>query len=157
MVQLCIVHMIRNSLKYVSYKDQKAVATGLKKIYQAVNKKQAEEALVAFRKEWDRKYPIIGDLWSRHWEGIIPFLSFPANIRKAIYTTNAIESLNRSLRRVLKTKGGFPTEQSAMKLIYLAIQRASKKWTMPIHNWSLALNQFAIHFPGRVSLFDTNL
>lgn len=153
-VQLCIVHMIRNSLKYVSYKDRKELAEDLKGIYKATNEKEALESLAVFPQKWDKKYPIIGDLWERHWNGIVPFLAFPKDIRKAIYTTNAIESLNHSLRKILKTKGSFPTEMAAQKLVYLALQKASKKWTMPIKNWPLALNQFAIHFPDRLNPFQ---
>lgn len=153
-VQLCIVHMIRNSLKYVSYKDRKELAEDLKGIYKATTEKEALESLAGFRQKWDKKYPIIGDLWERHWNGIVPFLAFPKDIRKAIYTTNAIESLNHSLRKILKTKGSFPTEMAAQKLVYLALQKASKKWTMPIKNWPLALNQFAIHFPDRLNPFQ---
>jgi putative transposase len=146
MVQLCIVHMVRNSLNYVPWKDRKLVAADLKTIYTANNAESAELALQAFRQKWDDKYPTISDCWSRHWQGIIPFLSFPKDIRKAIYTTNAIEAVNRQIRKVIKTKGSFPNDEAVMKLIFLALQNASKKWTMPIREWKMALNQFAILF-----------
>jgi len=148
-VQLCIVHMVRNSLKYVSYKDRKAVAADLKKIYGANTESEAEQALVEFGEIWDKQYPTISKSWLNHWEKIIPFFAFPHDIRKAIYTTNAIESMNMTLRKVLKNHRSFPTDESVMKVIYLAIQNISKKWTMPIRNWKGALNRFAIEFEGR--------
>lgn len=151
-VQLCIVHMVRNSLKYVSYKDRKAVAADLKKIYGANTESEAEQALVEFGEAWDKQYPTISKSWLNHWEKIIPFFAFPHDIRKAIYTTNAIESMNMTLRKVLKNHRSFPTDESVMKVIYLAIQNISKKWTMPIRNWKSALNRFAIEFEGRFPL-----
>lgn len=149
-VQLCVVHMVRNSLKYVPWKDRKSVATDLKTVYTSANAEAAEESLEAFRKKWDEKYPTIADSWEAHWQGLIPFLSYPDYIRKAIYTTNAIESLHRSLRKVTKNRGSFPNDESAMKLLYLALNNISKKWTMPIRQWKQALNQFAILFPERL-------
>jgi len=149
-VQLCIVHMIRNSLKYVSYKHRKELATDLKLIYRAANKDEARVHLDEFMKTWDSKYPLIGRLWERNWELVIPFLAYPDYIRKAIYTTNAIESLNRSLRKVLKTKGSFPNDEAVMKILYLALRNIAKKWTMPIKDWGLALNQFGIIFGERL-------
>jgi len=149
-VQLCIVHMIRNSLKYVSYKDRKKLAGDLKAIYNATNETEAKNALELFSEKWDKKYPLISRSWRNNWELIIPFLSYPDYIRKAIYTTNAIESINRSLRKVLKTKGSFPNDDSVMKIIYLAMRNISRKWTMPIRNWGLALNQFGIIFEKRL-------
>lgn len=151
-VQLCIVHMIRNSLSYVSYKHRKQVAAALKTVYSAVNSQEAEQNLIAFADQWDHQYPMISKSWMNHWERIIPFLAFPEDIRRAIYTTNAIESVNMSLRKVLRNHRSFPTDESAMKLIYLAINNISKKWTMPIHNWKAALNRFAIEFEGRFPL-----
>lgn len=148
-VQLCIVHLIRNSLKYVSWKDRKAVAADLKSIYRAATVDEAELALEAFAEKWDETYPTISALWLRNWERVIPFFDYPDDIRKAIYTTNAIESLNRSLRKVIKTKGSFPNEQAVYKLFYLALGNISKKWTMPIRNWKKALSRFAIEFPDR--------
>ena len=149
-VQLCVVHMVRNSLRFVPWKDKKAVVADLKIIYTATNAEVAKENLKAFRIKWNEKYPTIADSWERNWEGLIPFLSYPDYIRKAIYTTNAIESLNRSLRKVSKNRGSFPNDESALKLLYLALTNISKKWTMPIRLWKQALNQFAILFPGRL-------
>ncbi len=149
-VQLCIVHMIRNSLKFVSYKDYKALAVDLKPIYTAVNEDQALEALTSFQGKWDSKYPMIAESWKRHWQEIIPFLQYPEYIRKAIYTTNIIEASNRQVRKVIKTKGAFPSDDAVYKIVYLALKGAQKKWTMPIRDWHLALSQFYIYFPGRV-------
>ena len=149
-VQLCIVHMVRNSLRFVPWKDKKAVVADLKTIYTATNAEEARENLKAFRSKWNEKYPTIADSWERNWEGLIPFLSYPDYIRKAIYTTNAIESLNRSLRKISKNRGSFPNDESALKLLYLALRNISKKWTMPIRLWKQALNQFVILFPGRL-------
>ena len=149
-VQLCVVHMVRNSLRFVPWKDKKAVVADLKTIYTATNAEVAKENLNAFRTKWNEKYPTIADSWERNWEGLIPFLSYPDYIRKAIYTTNAIESLNRSLRKVSKNRGSFPNDESALKLLYLALRNISKKWTMPIRLWKQALNQFVILFPGRM-------
>ena len=149
-VQLCIVHMVRNSLRFVPWKDKKAVVADLKTIYTATNAEVAKESLNAFRTKWDEKYPTIADSWERNWEGLVPFLSYPDYIRKAIYTTNAIESLNRSLRKISKNRGSFPNDESALKLLYLALRNISKKWTMPIRLWKQALNQFVILFPGRM-------
>ena len=151
-VQLCIVHMVRNSVRFVNWKDRKELCSDLKKIYAAATEEQAETALEDFAQKWDSKYPMISKSWRTHWQNIIPFFDYPADIRKAIYTTNAIESLNRSLRKVIKTKGAFPTETSIMKIFYLALENISKKWTMPIRNWGLALNQFAIKFGDRMPL-----
>lgn len=148
-VQLCIVHLVRNSLSYVSYKDRKAVAADLKKVYGAVTEAAAEQALVEFGERWDSKYPTISKSWLNHWQRIIPFFAFPQEIRKVIYTTNAIESMNMTLRKVLRNHRSFPTDESAMKVVYLAIQNISKKWTMPIRDWKAALNRFAIEFEGR--------
>ena len=151
-VQLCIVHLIRNSLSYVSYKDRKAVAADLKQVYGAVTESKAEQALVEFGELWDKQYPTISRSWLKHWERVIPFFAFPEDIRKAIYTTNAIESMNMTLRKVLRNHRSFPTDESVMKVIYLAINNISKKWTMPIRNWKSALNRFAIEFEGRFPL-----
>ncbi|OZG31519.1 MULTISPECIES: IS256 family transposase [Rickettsieae] len=143
-VQLCIVHMVRNSVKYVSYKDLKEVTTDLKQIYTANNEEMASLKLQQFSSKWDKKYPVISDIWQRNWCGIIPFFAFPEEIRKVIYTTNTIESVNRQIRKIIKNKGVFPDDKSIQKIIFLALQNASKKWTMPIKDWSLALNQFEI-------------
>ena len=141
-VQLCIVHLVRNSLRYVSYKDRKAVAADLKLVYGAATESQAEQALVNFGEVWDKKYPTISKSWLNHWQQVIPFFAFPEDIRKAIYTTNTIESMNMTLRKVLKNRRCFPTDESVMKVIYLAVQNLSRKWTMPIKNWKGALNRF---------------
>jgi putative transposase len=151
-VQLCIVHQVRNSLSYVSYKDRKAVAADLKTIYAAPTESQAEQALVDFAERWDKQYPTISKSWLNHWQRIIPFFAFPPDIRKAIYTTNAIESMNMTLRKVLRNHRSFPTDESVMKVIYLAIHNISKKWTMPIRDWKAALNRFAIQFEERFPL-----
>jgi putative transposase len=147
--QTCIVHMVRHSLKYVPYKEKKAVAADLRKIYQANTLKLAEGALDDFELTWGEKYPAIIKSWRSNWEKIIPFFDYPKDIRRVIYTTNIIESLNRTLRKAVKTRGHFPTEDSLMKVLYLAIKGVSKKWTMPIRNWPEAMNQFAIIFGDR--------
>ena len=151
-VQLCIVHMVRNALSYVSYKDRKAVAANLRLVYTASTETEAEGHLVAFAEKWDKQYPTISKSWLSHWKRIIPFFAFPEEIRRVIYTTNAIESVNMSLRKVLKNHRAFPTDDSALKVIYLAIANISKKWTMPIPNWKPALNRFAIEFGDRFPL-----
>lgn len=148
-VQLCIVHMVRNSLKYVTWKDRKSLATDLKEIYKASTAEEAEAKLINFSEKWDKKYPTISKLWYRHWDRITPFFGYPEEIRKAIYTTNAIESLNHSLRKIIKTRGAFPNDEAILKILYLALKNASKKWTMPIRNWKSALNMFAIKFEER--------
>ena len=151
-IQLCIVHMIRNSVKYVNWKDRKLVCKDLKTIYTSATEQEAEIALDEFGKKWDTKYPTISQMWRNHWQHVIPFFDYPQDIRKVIYTTNAIESLNRSLRKVIKTKGAFPTDASIMKIFYLALTNISKKWTMPIRTWNAAISQFAIKFAGRFKL-----
>ena len=149
-VQLCIVHMVRNSLRYVPWKNRKAVARDLKKIYSAATAEAAEQALSAFEEKWSEQYPMASKSWRDRWENVIPFFGYPEPIRKVIYTTNAIESLNAQLRKVTRKRGAFPTDDSVRKILYLAIQRASKKWTMPIRNWPEALNYFSIVFEGRI-------
>ena len=150
-VQLCIVHKIRHSLSYVSWKDRKLLAADLKNIYSANTLIEAEMALDAFSLKWDAQYPSISASWRRDWERIIPFFDYPTDIRRAIYTTNAIESLNMTLRKVIKNKRMFPSDEAVFKLLYLAIERISKKWTMPIHNWKPAMNRFMIEFGDRVT------
>lgn len=147
-VQRCIVHLVRNSLQYVSYKDRKEVAASLKTIYQSATVAEAENALAEFAQKWDSRYPTISQLWLNTWEYIIPFFDYPPDIRRVIYTTNAIESLNRSFRKVTKTKGVFPSQESLLKLLYLALQRICRKWTMPIQHWKAALACFAIEHPN---------
>jgi transposase-like protein len=143
-VQLCIGHLVRNSLSYGSYKDRKAVAANLGLIYTAGTETEAEQQLVAFAEKWDAQYPTISRFWLNHWQRLISFLAFPPAIRKAIYTTHAIELLNSTLRKVLKNHRAFPTDESALKVMYLAIQNIAKNWTMPIQDWKAALNRFAI-------------
>ena len=149
-IQLCIVHMVRNSVKYVPWKDYKAVTADLKQIYQAVTEEEALLALERFGDRWDAKYPQISRTWRAHWDNLNTLFNYPADIRKAIYTTNAIESLNSVIRKVIKKRKLFPTDDSAKKVIYLAIQQASKKWNMPIRNWKPALNRFMIEFEDRL-------
>jgi putative transposase len=149
-VQTCIVHMIRNSVRFVAWADRKLVVNALKPIYSADTETAAEAALTAFERGLGQRYPMIGKSWRSNWQRVIPFLAFPRDIRKAIYTTNAIESLNFQLRKIIKTRGHFPSDDAAFKLLYLALSRAQEKWTMPIRNWKNALNQFAVHFEGRL-------
>lgn len=151
-VQLCIVHMVRNSLKFVSYKYRKEIAQDLKKIYRAVSVSEAKHNLRKFSTKWDAKYPMISKAWESKWDQIIPFLDYSPEIRKAIYTTNAIESLNMTLRKVIKNRSSFPNDESAQKLLYLALKNISQKWTMPIRDWGAALNQFAIKFEGKIKI-----
>ena len=151
-VQLCIVHLMRNCLNYVPWKDKKAVAADLKPIYQATTMEEAETALDAFSQKWDKLYPAISQIWLRHWEHIMPIFDYPMEIRRVIYTTNAIESLNRSFRKVIKTKAVFPDEDSVFKLLYLAMRNIAKKWQRPIRDWRAAASHFAILFPERFSL-----
>ena len=149
-VQLCIVHMVRNSLKYVSWKQRKAVAADLKSIYSSPNVESAEEALDTFESKWDEKFPQIARTWRNCWMNVIPFFGYPPEIRKVIYTTNAIESMQAQLRKVTRKRGSFPTADSVRKVIYLALQRISKKWKRPIMDWPAALNHFSIVFEGRI-------
>lgn len=149
-IQLCIVHLVRNSLRYVPHKDMKAVANDLKSIYRAVTLDQAENALLSFGEKWDAKYPAISRSWNRHWQNISTLFSYPEEIRKIIYTTNAIESLNSVIRKAINNRKIFPSDQSALKVVYLAIQNASKKWTMSLHDWRSAMNRFAIEFEDRM-------
>ena len=149
-IQLCIVHMVRNSVKYVPWKDYKAVTAELKQIYQSVTEEAALLALNQFAEHWDDKYPQISKSWRTHWHNLNTLFNYPADIRKVIYTTNAIESLNSVIRKAIKKRKLFPTDDSARKVIYLAIQNASKKWTMPIRDWKPALNRFMIEFEDRL-------
>lgn len=148
-VQLCIVHMVRNSLKFVSYKDRKSVAADLKRVYQSVTAEEAGAELKKFAEKWDSRYPSIVKSWRRHWENIIPFFSYPSDIRKVIYTTNAIESLNSVIRKAIKSRRIFPNDTSAFKVIFLAIRKASERWTMPIRYWKPAMNRFMIEYEDR--------
>ena len=152
-IQLCIIHMVRNSLKYVSWKDYKAVTSDLKRVYQAVTEDAALQALEAFATTWDVKYPQISKSWFAHWPNLNTFFSYPVDIRKAIYTTNAIESLNSVIRHATKKRKIFPTDDSVRKVVYLAIQAASKKWNMPIRDWRTAMSRFLIEFEDRLENF----
>ena len=149
-VQLCLVHLVRAALRYVSTQDSRAVVTDLKKIYQAATVIEAEQALVAFAQAWDAKYPTIAKMWRAKWTDIITLFDFPPAIRKAIYTTNAIESVNSVIRKFTRNRKIYPNEESALKIVYMAIREASAKWTMPIHHWKQALNHFAILFENRL-------
>ncbi|WP_394251125.1 IS256 family transposase [Vibrio profundi] len=150
-IQLCIVHMVRNSVRYVPWKDYKAVTTDLKKIYQSATEDEALLSLEQFSDRWDSKYPQISRSWTAHWDNLNTLFNYPEDIRRAIYTTNAIESLNSVIRKAIKKRKLFPTDESARKVIYLAIRDASKKWTMPIRNWRQALNRFMIMFEDRLT------
>ena len=149
-VQLCIVHMVRNSLRFVSWKQRKEVAADLKLIYQSATAEQAEMELTAFEEKWDKTHPTISQSWRRNWSQVIPFFAYPADIRKVIYTTNAIESLNMSLRKVTKNRGSFPNDEAMLKLLYLALRNIAKKWTLPIRDWKPALNYFLLKFGERL-------
>jgi putative transposase len=149
-VQLCIVHMVRYSLNFVGWKLRKTVAADLRSIYTAATAGEAETRLTEFEAQWGKDYPSIVQSWRRNWERIIPFFDYPAEIRKVIYTTNAIESVNMSLRKVTKSRGSFPNDDALIKLYYLALRNISKKWTMPIQNWKAALNRFTIMFEERM-------
>jgi putative transposase len=148
-VQTCIVHQVRSSLRFVPYKDKKKVAQDLRKIYTAVDRDHAERELEAFAEKWDQKYPMISQSWLENWERIVPFLAFPQDVRRVVYTTNTIEALNRQIRKIIKTRGSFPSEDAARKLLYLAITRAQQKWRHTYH-WSSALVAFRIHFGDRL-------
>jgi len=149
-VQTCIVHMIRNSLRYASWKARKELARALRPIYSAETREAAEAALDAFEAEWGERYPMIVKSWRSNWERVVPFLDFPAPIRKILYTTNSIESLNASLRQVLSPRRHFPTDEAALKVMYLAIRNKQKRWTRPRQFWGAALQHFSIHFEGRI-------
>ncbi len=148
-VQLCIVHLVRASLNYVSWKERKQVAADLKIVYRAATVEEAEQALAAFAAKWERKYPTIAPIWQRNWPRVIPFFAFAEEIRKIIYTTNAVESLNMSLRKVLKPRVAFPSEEAALKVMYLALRNVIKKWECPTH-WKAALNRFTILWEDRI-------
>jgi putative transposase len=155
-VQLCMVHMVRHSLSYVSHKDRKQVATDLKMIYQAVTLEEAERQLTQFEEAWAGSYPVISRSWRQNWSRVVPMFGYPPEIRRAIYTTNTIESLNMTLRKITKNRSLFPNDEAVFKLMYLALRNISRRWTMPIKNWSGAMNQFAILFDGRVPMGRLN-
>jgi putative transposase len=148
-VQLCIVHLVRNSLNFVNWKERKQVAADLRQIYQAATAEAAEQRLAEFEQQWEAKYATVGKIWRRHWAGIVPLFAFPEEIRKAIYTTNAVESLNMTLRKAIKTRASFPSEEAAIKLLYLALKNVAKKWK-PGPNWRTALNHFMLLWSDRI-------
>jgi putative transposase len=150
-VQLCIVHLVRASLNYVSWKERKQVAEDLKSVYRAATEEQARQEMAAFAERWNPKYAPIAALWQRNWDRVIPFFAFPVEIRKMIYTTNAVESLNMSLRKALKTRVAFPSEEAALKVMYLALRNVIKKWESPLH-WKAALNQFTLLWEDRIQI-----
>ena len=149
-VQLCVIHQVRNSMKYVASKNQKEFMHDLKPVYRAATKQETEVALDELEEKWGKQYPLAVNSWRRKWENLNFYFKYPDYIRKVIYTTNAIEAVHRQFRKLTKTKGGFPTENSLMKLLYAGILNSSRKWTMPVQNWNLALSQVAIHFEGRL-------
>jgi putative transposase len=151
-IQLCVVHMVRHSLNYVSWKRRKEVAADLRRIYQSATAEEAELRLGEFEARWDDEYLPIGQSWRRNWSRLVPFFDYPQEIRKVIYTTNAIESVNMSLRKLTKNRGSFPSDEALMKLFYLALKNISQKWTAPIRDWKAALNRFTIQFGERLSL-----
>jgi putative transposase len=151
-VQLCIVHMVRNSLRFVSWKDRKNVAADLKAVYQAATEEQARMRLSEFAQQWNTKYPTISKSWEANWQRLIPFFAYSEEIRRIIYTTNAIESLNNSLKKTIKNRASFPNDEAAMKLLYLSLKNIMKKWTMPVRNWGKALNQFAVLYVDRMPI-----
>jgi transposase-like protein len=151
-IQLCVAHLVRHSLKLASDKERKAVAADLKLIYGAATVVEAERQLAHFEQQWGRRYPLIGKSWRAHWSRIAPMFDYPAEIRRVMYTTNAIESLNSTLRRAVNPRTLFLTEEAALKVLYLALEKVSRKWTMPLREWKRALQQFAILFGERVPL-----
>jgi putative transposase len=151
-VQLCLVHLVRHSLNYVSHKDRKEVATALKEIYQAATIDAAERQLAEFEAQWGMRYPLIVRSWRANWARITPMFGYPHEVRRAIYTTNTIESLNMTLRKIIKNRALFPSDEAVFKLLYLALRNISKRWTMPVRDWSSVMNQFAIMFEGRVPM-----
>jgi len=151
-VQLCIVHQIRNSLKYVASKDQKEFMKDLKRVYRAINKSLAEDELLSLAEKWGDKYPVVIESWERNWEELSQYFEYTQPIRKIIYTTNAVEGFHRQVRKVTKTKGAFTSDMALLKLVYLATKNIEKKWTSPLHNWSLTVQQLYIKFGERMSL-----
>jgi putative transposase len=149
-VQLCVIHQIRNSMKYVASKNQKAFMADLKPVYKAATKNAAETALDELETKWGKQYPVVISSWRNKWEQLSTYFKYPEDVRKAIYTTNAVEAVHRQFRKLTKTKGGFPNENSLLKLLYAGILKASEKWTHPVQNWNLTLSQLAIHFEGRL-------
>ncbi len=153
-VQLCIVHQIRNSLRYVASKNHKAFMVDLKRVYRALSLGEAETALDELEAAWGDKYPIVIKSWRSKWDDLSAYFKYPGDIRRIIYTTNSIEAVHRQFRKLTKTNGGFPNDNSLLKLLYMGVNNASKKWTTPIHNWNLTLSRLFIFFEGQ---FDTAL
>ena len=151
-IQLCVIHQIRNSMKYVSYKEQKALMADLKKVYQALTLEEAEYSFLEFKEKWGKKHPIVIKSWENNWLELTAFFAYPSEIRRIIYTTNLIEGYHRQLRKVTKTKTAYPTDDALRKIIYLATEQASKKWTMPIKEWQSCLAQFMIYFEDRIAI-----
>jgi putative transposase len=151
-VQLCIVHLVRHSLSFISHKDRKQVADDLKEVYHAATLAEAERQLAQFEETWAASYPVIARSWRQHWARVVPMFGYPGDIRRAVYTTNTIESLNMTLRKVSKNRSLFPSDEAVFKLLYLALRNISQRWTMPVRDWSAALNQFALLFDGRVPM-----
>jgi len=149
-VQLCVIHQIRNSLKYVASKNQKEFMADLKPVYKAETVEAAEIALDSLEEKWGGRYPIVIKSWRKKWPNLSTYFKYPDDIRRVIYTTNAIEAVHRQFRKLTKTKGAFPNENSLLKLLYMGIQNASKNWTMPLQNWNLTLSQLSIYFEGRL-------
>ena len=149
-VQLCIVHLVRHSLNYVSWKDRKAVAADLKEIYTAATDEEAERRLEKFASKWDARFPMISKSWRANWARVVPFFAHPPEIRKIIYTTNVIESLNMTMRKVTKTRSSFPNDEALLKLLYLALRNVTKKWTLKVYQWNAAINRFAILYEDRM-------
>ena len=152
-VQLCVIHQIRNSLKYVASKNQKEFIQDLKPVYKAINKETAELELLKLEEKWGKKYPVVIKSWKDKWDNLSAYFKYPQEIRRIIYTTNIIESVHRQFKKLTKTKGAFPNENSLLKLLYLVIQNAKKKWTMPVQNWGLTLSQLSIFFPDRIEKY----
>jgi transposase-like protein len=151
-IQLCVIHQIRNSMKYVSHKNMKSFMTDLKRVYRAATLDEAEDQLLKLQEHWEEKYPLAVKPWVTHWENIKTFFDFHEDIRRIIYTTNAVESLHRQFRKVTKNRAVFPNDASLIKLLFLSVERASKKWTMPVHNWKKTLAQFAIMYDNRIEV-----
>mgnify|MGYP001172886240 CR=1 FL=1 len=151
-IQLCVIHQLRNSMKYVSNKEQKPVLADLKKVYQALTLEEAELAFEEFKDKWGKKHPIIVRSWEQHWLELTTYFAYPYSVRRLIYTTNTIEGFHRQLRKVTKTKTAYPTDDALRKIIYLAIQDISKKWTMPLREWKECISHLAIYFGDRFSL-----
>jgi transposase-like protein len=151
-VQSCVVHQIRNSLKYVASKDQKQFLSELKPVYKAATKELAEQNLEALAQKWSKKYPVVIRSWQENWHKLSTYFKYTEDIRRIIYTTNTIEGFHRQVRKVTKNKGAFPSDDALLKLVYLAYKNISKKWTQPLQNWSLTVSQLAIYFEGRLKL-----